>query len=166
VARKMPTLPPVVATPADVGRLLSEANRLDEVMLQLKLRQGGEASAKLPKTSRLFDLTVEHNALNMLKEEDRRLLKNYLKLAWEKAARLHFSFSSDPSAAFLEKLVTWLRQEIDPHLLVTVGLQPGIGAGCIVRSTNKQFDLSLRQTFTDQQQLLLEKMGLGQGAAK
>jgi hypothetical protein len=62
---------------------------------------------------------------------------------------MHMSFSSEPSQLFLVKLVTWLRQEINPYTLVTVGLQPNIGAGCILRSLNKYFDLSLRQSLVE-----------------
>jgi len=164
VRRKTPTLPPIVASPTDVGRLMNEINQLDEALLQLKLRAGGE-SVKLPKTSRLMDLTLEHNHLNMLVDADRKLLKRFLELAWEKAPRLHFSFSADPSAAFLEKLVTWLRREIHPHVLVTVGLQPGIGAGCIMRGPSKYFDFSLKQTFINQRQLLVDRLAIAPAEA-
>jgi F0F1-type ATP synthase delta subunit len=71
---------------------------------------------------------------------------------------LHISFSADPSVSFLEKLMAWLRKEIHPLVLVTVGLQPSIGAGCIIRSTNKQFDLSLRQDFKKKQDMLRDKI--------
>ena len=50
--------------------------------------------------------------------------------------------------------MTWLRREIHPLVLMTVGLQPNIGAGCIVRTTNKYFDFSLRQDFANKRDLL------------
>jgi hypothetical protein len=71
---------------------------------------------------------------------------------------MHISFSADPSPVFTDKLMTWLRREIHPFVLLTVGLQPNIGAGCIVRTTNKQFDLSLRQDFKAKRDLLLEQL--------
>jgi len=37
-------------------------------------------------------------------------------------------------------------------------LQPTIAAGCIVRTTNKYFDFSLRQDFTDKRELLLKQI--------
>lgn len=154
---RTPTLPPLVASPADVRRLCRELEQIDEALLQLKLRSDG-GNVKMPKTSRLMDLTVEHNKLNLLKIDDRKLLKRFLELVGQKAPQLHFSFSADPSAGFIEKLVTWLRQEIHPHVVVTIGLQPNIGAGCIVRSTNKYFDFSLKQTFASQNALLLDKL--------
>jgi F0F1-type ATP synthase delta subunit len=72
------------------------------------------------------------------------------------------SFSADPSASFIERLMAWLRQEINPYVLVSVGLQPNIGAGCVVRSTNRQFDFSLRQDFLNKRDLLMNKIIAGQ----
>jgi hypothetical protein len=37
-------------------------------------------------------------------------------------------------------------------------LQPTLGAGCVVRTTNRQFDFSLRQDFARKRDLLLEKL--------
>ncbi len=51
--------------------------------------------------------------------------------------------------------MTWLRQNIHPYVMVTVGVQPTIAAGCIVRSTNKYFDFSLRENFAGNRDILL-----------
>jgi F0F1-type ATP synthase delta subunit len=68
------------------------------------------------------------------------------------------SFSADPSPQFTQKLAAWLRQEIHPFVLLQVGLQPNIGAGCVVRTTNKYFDFSLRERFKSKRPLLMEKL--------
>jgi hypothetical protein len=65
------------------------------------------------------------------------------------------SFASDPSAVFTVKIVIWLRTNIHPYLLLQVGLEPRIAAGCIVRTPNKQYDFSLRRHFTDQREQLI-----------
>ena len=59
---------------------------------------------------------------------------------------------------FQQKLITWIRQQIHPYTLLQVGLHPSIGAGCIVRTTNKFFDFSLRHRFSDQRMLLISKL--------
>jgi hypothetical protein len=41
---------------------------------------------------------------------------------------------------------------------MTVGVQPTIAAGCIMRTTNKYFDFSLRQDFEGKRDLLLEEL--------
>lgn len=158
-APKMVGLPVLVATPVDVGRLLRELEAIDNVLLQLQLRKGTD-KPELPKTSQLMDQLVELNKLNLLVVDDRKRLNAFLASVQAKAPVLHISFSVDPQTAFIEKLMAWLRREVHPLVLITVGLQPNIGAGCIVRSVNKYFDFSLRQDFTNKHDLLREKLAL------
>lgn len=156
-AESTPKLPVLVASPADLGRLISELDVIDETLLQLGLRRGGH-DVKMPKTTRLMDQTAELNKLNLLHEADRKSLRKFLVDVKARAPVLHVSFSVDPSGVFLEKLLTWLRREIHPLVLVTIGLQPTLGVGCVVRSTNKYFDFSLRQSFKQKKQLLLSSL--------
>ncbi|HVV66822.1 MAG TPA: hypothetical protein VHB72_01970 [Candidatus Saccharimonadales bacterium] len=150
-------LPVAVASPADVGRLIQELEALDTTLLELELRQPGQ-DVHLPRTSRLLGQIVELNKLNLLHKNDRQRLLRFLVTVKDRAPVLHMSFSSDPSPAFMEKLVSWLRKEIHTQVLVTVGLQPTIGAGCIVRSTNRYFDFSLRQDFVRKQNILFDAL--------
>jgi hypothetical protein len=145
-ATKTPVLPSIIATPAEVSRLNREIAQLDDVLHQFSLRTGGGAT-ELPKTSRLLEILAENNQLNLLSTDDRRLLRRFLELVEQRAPKLHFSFSADPSPAFIDKLINWLRQEIHPQALVVVGLQPNIGAGCTLRTVNKYFDLSMKKDF-------------------
>lgn len=152
-------LPAVIAGPADVGRLIRELEMIGDALLQAGLKSSGTSSeVKMPKTSQLMDRAVEANKLNLLHESDRTALNEFLSGVKAQAPLLHISLSADPSPRFTEKLVVWLRREVHPSVLVTVGLQPNIGAGCIVRTTNKQFDFSLRQDFMKKRDLLLKKI--------
>jgi hypothetical protein len=153
-------LPVLVSSPIEVGRLQRELATVDEALVQLGLRQSG-TDTKMPKTSHLMDQIVSENKLNLLQAADRKKLSEFLQLVKTKAPVLHMSFSADPSVSFMEKLMAWLRQNISPYVLVTVGLQPNIGAGCIVRSTNRQFDFSLRQDFLNKRDLLMNKIMAG-----
>ena len=150
-------LPLLVARPIDVNRLLRELESIEELSSQAELVDK-QSNLKLPKTSQLMDKTVELNKLDLTKASDRKLLADLLNLVKTQAPLLHMSFNSDPSAIFIEKLVDWLRREIHPILLITIGLQPSIGAGCIVRSTNKYFDFSLRKDLSEHRELLLSKL--------
>lgn len=152
-------LPVLVVSPTDVGRLIRELEQIDDGLLQLGLRAGGD-QVKMPKTSRLMDQAVAENKLNLLQKPDRVVLLQFLTTVRKHSPVMHMSFSADPSPLFLEKLVSWLRQEVHPLVLVTIGLQPNIGAGCIVRTVNKQFDFSLRQDFANKRDLLLKQLAL------
>lgn len=151
-------LPVSVTGPVDIGRLIRELELIDNTLLQLGLRAGDGSNVKMPKTSRLMDHMVDLNKLNLLQKKDRAVLAQFLSIVKEHAPVMHMSFSADPSPAFSDKLMTWLRREVHPLLLLTVGLQPNIGAGCIVRTTNKQFDISLRQDFASKRDLLLSRL--------
>lgn len=155
------TLPTQATGRVDVGRLLHEAEQIDNFLKQAAIRQPGTA-VNMPKASRLMDEFLVSNKLNLLQEPDRQRVLKFLAMVKAKAPVLHVSFGVDPSPIFTQKLITWLRAEIHPLVLMQVGLQPNIGAGCVVRSTNKYYDLSLRQHFKKQRPLLLAKL---QGAS-
>lgn len=150
------SVPALIASPADVSRLRREIKALDEYMRQQELRSPGTPSAMLPKLSRLLhDLTTANN-LNLLDAKTRQNLAAFLADVATNAPVVHVSFAVDPSSAFLQKLVQWLRQNIHPSMLVRVGLQPSIAAGCTVQTTNRYFDFSLRQYLQQHRQLLVD----------
>jgi F0F1-type ATP synthase delta subunit len=150
-------LPLGATSRVDVGRLLREAENLDEFMRQAAVREPGQA-LQLPKTSKLLDETLQLNKLNALQDHDRKRMIAFLIAVKEKAPMLHVSFNGDPSPLFVQKLMTYLRREIHPLVLVQLGLQPAIGAGCVVRTTNKYFDFSLREHFKQHRDVLIRKL--------
>ena len=154
---KKPTLPTIVVTPTDIGRLIRELETIQNNLLQLTVRDPGSHVA-MPSISMRMQRLAELNQWNLLQKEDRQVMQGFLQGLKDKPMAMHISFSGDPSPSFLEKLIVWLRREINPLVLVTVGLQPTIGAGCVVRTTNKYFDLSLRQTLIAKRPLLLEQI--------
>lgn len=157
-------LPVSVVGRVDLGRLIREVEQLDEFLRQAAIREGG-SSVKLPKTSRLMDELITINKLNVLLEPERQRLHQFLLAVRKQAPTMHMSFSADPSPLFMQRLVTWTRKELHPFMLIQVGLQPNIGAGCVVRTTNKYFDFSLKQSFEDKRSLLAAKLS-GEAAAK
>ncbi len=150
-------LPTSVVSRVDLGRLVREVKALDDFLRQAAIRTPG-SPAKLPRTSRLLDEIVTVNQLNPLLVQDRTRLLSFLAAVKAQGPVLHMSFSADPSPLFTNKLVDWLRREIHPFALLQVGLQPTIGAGCILRTTSKQFDFSLRQRFASQHEVLIKKL--------
>ena len=150
-------LPVLVFGVVEVRRLRRELEMLDEFMRQAAVREPGKQIA-LPRMSRLLEALATDNSRNLLQPADRQEIYQFLNTIEKTAPSIHISFASDPSAAFVAKLVTWLRSNIHPQTLLQIGLQPTIAAGCIVRTPNKSFDLSLRQNLTNQRAKLIEAL--------
>jgi hypothetical protein len=154
---KAGAIPLAVVSSVDLGRLLRELEKYDDAMEQRRLR-GEDPATAVVKSSRLLEATAELNGIDLSAAIQRKNLHQFLAQVQAHAPVLHMSFSADPSAAFVAKLMTWLRREIHPTLLLTVGMQPSIGAGCIVRSTNHYFDFSLRKDFEKKSGLFIKAL--------
>ena len=151
-------LPVSVVSPTDIARLKREVDSIDDFFRQSEIRAGGEPTATMPQMSKLMDQVVAANQLNLLQETDRQWIVDSLTGLDKKAPVFHISFSVDPPGSHVQKIVAWLRESIDPAALVTVGLQPNIGAGCVVRTTNKIFDMSLREFFSSKRSFFVKKL--------
>jgi F0F1-type ATP synthase delta subunit len=110
---------------------------------------------KLPSSTKLLDELAAANSFNFLRDGDRQKARTFLESLSKYAPVVHISFASDPSANFMSKLTTRLRATIHPQLLITVGLEPNIAAGCILRTPNRQFDLSLRRALVGHENSLI-----------
>ena len=75
-----------------------------------------------------------------------------------KSPVIHMSFSTTPNQKFLEKIISWMRQNVSGIIILQIGLQPNIGAGFTLRTTNKYFDFSLRQHLTKQTDILIQEL--------
>ena len=165
-ATKPFVLPMGVVTAADLGRMISEVQALDNFMADAAIRTPG-SNVVLPKISKLCEELITTNGLNMLTEKDRQALLHVLNEVKAKAPVIHMSFSAEPSAKFLQKIVEYARNNIHPAVLLQVGLQPSIGAGSAVRTTNKYFDFTLRKSLAAKRADLVAYLSTGKpgGAA-
>lgn len=146
-------LPTLVFGLVEVRRLQREIDDLDAFLRQMALRKN--TKFEMPRVSRMLDALASENSCDLLKGTERAVLIEFLKSVEATSPSIHMSFAADPSAAFTARVVGWLRANIDPLILLQIGLQPTLAAGCVVRTNNKVFDMSLRQRFTDQRQLLI-----------
>lgn len=148
-------IPPSIVSKVDLSRIVRELEMAHEQLQQADLR-GTDPS--LPVLSRaLQDMAELHETPVDSLEAAKKLLTELTELQ-RSAPRLHISFAHDPNPEFLSKLITWLRDEIHPQLLLRIGLQPSIAGGCIVRTTNKIFDFSLRRDLDAKHQILIDKL--------
>lgn len=150
-------LPTIIFGPVEVRRLQRELEALEDFLQQAAIREPGK-QPHLPRTSRILEVLAETNKLNLLLPADQQHLSVFLKDVAAKAPVVHMSFAADPSATFTAKIVAWLRTNIHPYALVQLGLQPTIAAGCIVRTTNKTFDFSLRNRLRDRRSQLVQSL--------
>ena len=148
-------LPLSVITVIDLSRVGREISNLDDFLLQSTIRTPGTPMS-LPRLSKLLDDTAQVNKLNLLEQDDRTALINALSYIKEHGPRMHISFSAEPSATFVTRVAEYIRNNISPLVLLQVGLQPTIAAGCIIRTPSKQFDLSLRRHLHDNTKILTE----------
>jgi F0F1-type ATP synthase delta subunit len=139
----------------DVARILRELKNLDDFFVAANARAAGE-SLQLPKLTRLLEQNAKENNYNLLESSDRKALAQKLDQIIGNAPLLHISFAAEPSAKALERILVWFRTNIHPQALLQVGLQPTIAAGCVVRTSNRVFDLSLRDHLTKQQDFLAQ----------
>lgn len=150
-------LPAGLSTQSDLAHVTRELEKLDEFLRASAIRQPG-SRMELPKSSKLFEELVTGSKLNMLQADDREYLLKSLTWMREHGPVIHMSFSTEPSTQFVEKLTNWLRKNISPFVLLQIGLRPNIGVGCVVRTTNKYFDFSLRKHFLAKRDLLMSQI--------
>lgn len=148
-------LPLGVVDQGDVMRLVRELGTLDDYFVGASKRQAGSPQPP-PKTTRLLGQLAEVNALNLLEKKDRSTLGTALEELLKAAPVLHMSFASEPAPKSVEPILDWLRGNINPQTLLQVGLAPSIAAGCILRTPNKFFDMSIRVHLQKQAHLLNE----------
>jgi len=151
------SLPLSLVTLIDLSRLQRELEAINIFLDQSVAREPG-TQPTMPRTTRNMEKMCQQNQLNLLVAADRARLAVFLKGVRDKAPRIHISFAADPSSAFIQKIVSWFRINIHPLTILQVGLQPTIAAGCVIRSTNKYFDLSLRKHFDKQRGMLTESV--------
>lgn len=145
-------LPIELIGPADITRLSRELNSLDDFFVGAKAKKSDTTSP--PKITRLLELVARQNQINLLETPARKSLAEQLKKTTDSSPLLHISFAADPPPKALERILMWLRENIHPSVLLQVGLQPGIAAGCVLRTPNKLFDMSLRANLKKQEMYL------------
>lgn len=148
---KIFALLPQVAGRADINRLLRELEALEATLAGSKTTKD-----MLPKVGDLLNQMAAANGYKLSENNNRQHLAQQLTKIKNHAPTVHISFASEPSPQVTISLLDWLRSNIHRYMLLQVGLQPAIAAGCVLRTSNKIFDLSLRTHFEEQKPYLVE----------
>lgn len=134
-------LPDNIASPLDFGQIQRELFALDQFL------SASKGASRLPFTSPALNSIIKDADINPLMAADRQRLVNQLQFVRRTAPIVQISFASDPSKQALRALVRWFRQNGHPNTLISVGVQPNIAGGCVVRTATREFDFSLQKLF-------------------
>ena len=149
-------LPLSIMTKPDLHRLIREVEALDNYISQNSIR--GQKSAALPRLTASLESLLQDNNLDVMQDKVRTELRRVLAELLATAPVLHMSFAIEPSSFMTQKIVNWFRTEVHPALMLQIGVQPTIAAGCVLRNSTKFVDFSLRQHLRASQQLLMDSI--------
>jgi hypothetical protein len=159
-------LPAAVVSRADMTRLVRELESLDNELEQQKARrQGSSGNYRLPVLSKALTDFLEENKLNASDDHVRMDLKANLRKLKDHAPVMHMTFSTEVDPESLQYLTAWIRHELHPQALISVGLQPNLIAGVYVRTPNHVHDLSVRAFMKDSRKLIVQALDQLKGPA-
>lgn len=150
-------LPPSITGRSEISRLLLEIEAVDYDFEAQEIRNPG-AALTVPAISRRLQEVTQSNMASVENAKDRKHLIDQLRSAKDKAPTLHIAFASEPEPAILSQLVAWIRQNLHPVALITVGVQPALVGGCVIRTPDHIYDFSFRNQLRAEQPRLKERL--------
>lgn len=152
-------LPPVLISRADLARLAREVESLENELEAQRVRESADtASSHMPAMSRNLNDFLETNKLDIADDQTRMALKERLRVMKDQAPIIHMTFAADADPDSLRQLVTWLRTEVHPQALISVGLQPSIVGGVYMRTPNHVHDFTLRSLLAGKHEAILHEL--------
>lgn len=151
--------PPALTGRADISRLLRELEALDNDLESQRARSKGKGgSYRLPNMSRALNDFLETNKLDIADDQTRMNLRTQLRKLKDHAPVIHMTFASDADPDSMQRIVAWIRQELHPQALISVGLQPSLVGGVYVRTPNHVHDLSIRAHMRDSRGVIVQDL--------
>lgn len=147
-------LPENLVNKKQVAQLLREIEQIQATQQGSKVRGDQPVSIE---PSPLLQQLVDQNMIDG-KPVPLGNISRALELLQKKAPVVHLSFAVNPEQAFVARIVQWFRSEVSPYVLLQVGLQPTIAAGCIVRTPSKYFDMTMRKRFVEKRDVLVKQL--------
>ena len=153
-------LPPALIGRADLARLLREIESIDNELGAQKVRNRGtdtNASYHMPTMSRSLSDFIDLNEIDLSDDQGRMVLSERLRAVKDKAPVVHMTFAVDADPDFLQKLVGWIRTEVHPQALISVGLQPALIGGVYIRTPNHVHDFSLKALMQGKRNIIVNE---------
>lgn len=154
------SLPPALVTRADLSRLVRDIESIDNELEAQKARNHatGKTGYHLPTFSKSLADFAELNNLDLADDQTRTILKQQMQAMKEHAPVLHLTFAVEADAASLAKLVEYVREQIHPQALLSIGLQPALVGGVYLRTPNHIHDFSVRQRLSSTRGLIAQDL--------
>jgi hypothetical protein len=147
-------LPGTLIGRSDLARLVREVESVDDDFEGQKVREHKTTGFSIPTMSRSLSDFLQLNSIDIANTQVRMELKNQLRIMKDKSPIIHMTFAAEPEPEFLQQLVTWIRQEIHPAALLTLGLQPALIGGVKMRTPNHIHDYSVRTMLSTKRVLI------------
>jgi hypothetical protein len=151
-------LPAALIGRADLARLVREVESVDSELETQKVKNRGEGSYRLPTMSQSLSDFVDLNKLDLTDDKARVHLKEELLKLKDKAPIIHMTFATAADPEALQKLVEWVRNELHPQALISIGLQPALVGGVYMRSPNHVYDFSMRHRMQGKREILVNEL--------
>lgn len=152
-------LPAAVVSRADLTRLVRELEEVDNQLEQQKARgQGKSGHYQLPAMSKGLADFVAANKLDIGSDHVRLNLKAELRKLKDHAPVIHMTFSTEADTESMQYIAAWIRKELHPQALISVGLQPSLIAGAYVRTPNHVHDFSVRAFMKNSRGIIVEAL--------
>ena len=149
-------LPKSLVGRIEVARLIRELERVDVDLTAQAIRTPDDVH--IPVTSQILSDVLVLNQIEIRDERQRKQLMEVLNKVKDTAPSMQITFASNPEPEITHQLVEWIRVNLHPVALVTVGLQPGLVGGCVVRTPDHIYDFSLRRQFRQNVPMLAEEI--------
>jgi G3E family GTPase len=152
-------LPAAVVSRADMTRLVRELETVDNELGQQKARHQGESGRyHLPTMSQALTDFLTSNKIDISNDHARMDIKAQLRKLKDHAPVMHMTFATEVDPESMQYIAAWIRHELHPQALISVGLQPSLIAGVYVRTPNHVHDLSIRASMKDSRKLIVEAL--------
>jgi F0F1-type ATP synthase delta subunit len=146
---------PFVLSPRLIGRphiarVSRELEAVDTYMASQAIRNP-KTPPVVPGVSRVLRELVEANDIALEDQAQRQQLIRKLKTIKDTAPVAHVTFAVEPDITILTDIARWMRDNTHEWALLSVGVQPNIIGGCVMRTPDKVYDVSFKKFFANKQ---------------
>ena len=132
-------------------------NRTQLTRLAHQLERTKSSAKALSESSDLQDLLGD-NGIKALDATNLPKLRSFIADMLSTAPQISMILAALPNTVEQVELVQWLRSRINPNLLVHFVQNNDLLAGCVVRTDQTVYDLSLRKALWQNQDKLIERL--------